>query len=407
MNSLNLTGTEKSLAAGIKNHIKELVCEMPNRHPGSAGNKMATEYFRKTVEQCGFQTECDWFDCIDWQGGEVMLESAGESFTAFPGPYSLPCDTEAELVEISTLAELNEKEFRGKVLLVRGELAKEQLVPIGYPFYSREDHALIIEIIQEKSPSAIIAATDLNPCATAALSPFPLFEDAAFNIPSAYMSAEEGTRLSAFAGNKVRLKFESLRIPARACNVVARKGEAENGKIVVCAHIDAKKTTPGALDNAAGISVLLALAELLKDYSGGRQIELLAINGEDYYTGSGEVEYLKSNRASLKNTILAINLDAPGYIDGDTCYSFYECSQETEKEIRGILAGHEGISEGESWPMSDHMVFAMNGVPAMAFTSEKMMYLCSTVNHTEKDVPELVDAGKLAAAARAILHILQ
>ena len=91
MDLLNLTETEKSLASGIKNHIEKLALQMPNRHPGSDGNKMATEYFRKAVEQSGFQTECEWFDCIDWQCGIVTLESYNEKFHTLVSPYSLPC----------------------------------------------------------------------------------------------------------------------------------------------------------------------------------------------------------------------------------------------------------------------------------------------------------------------------
>ena len=34
---------------------------------------------------------------------------------------------------------------------------------------------------------------------------------------------------------------------------------------VLCAHIDSKLNTPGALDNAAGVVTLLLLAELLAD----------------------------------------------------------------------------------------------------------------------------------------------
>ena len=62
-------------------------------------------------------------------------------------------------------------------------------------------------------------------------------------------------------------------------------------KITVFAHIDAKDGTPGALDNGAGVVVLLLLAELLQDYDGGVELELVALNGEDYYSAAGEMQY--------------------------------------------------------------------------------------------------------------------
>ena len=66
--------------------------------------------------------------------------------------------------------------------------------------------------------------------------------------------------------------------------------------IVFCAHIDAKKDTPGALDNATGIATLLALSKLLTEYSGSLCIEIVAFNGEDYYAASGQMQYLKGIR---------------------------------------------------------------------------------------------------------------
>lgn len=395
------------LAADINEHLQTICMKIPNRHPGSKGNADAAEYFSRITSQAGLQVRSDWFGCMDWECGSVILEAGQEKFEAFAGPYSLPYSGVCELTEVSTLDELKAKQLTGRIILIHGELAKEQFVPKNYPFYSVDEHKEIIAILEEARPAAIIAATGKNPYSTAALSPFPLIEDGAFDIPSVYMTVEEGRRLRSYAGMNVTLKFESARIPARACNVIARKNTGTEKKIVICAHIDAKKTTPGALDNAAGISVLLGLARLLENYSGNYQVELLAINGEDYYAGSGEVDYLQRYSSDMKNTELAINIDAAGYKDGDTHYSFYECSEKSSSRLSEIFSSYEGISEGESWPMSDHMVFAMNGVPAVAITSEKFMHVCSTINHTEKDVPEEVDAGKLAALSCAIMDLLE
>ena len=62
----------------------------------------------------------------------------------------------------------------------------------------------------------------------------------------------------------------------------------------ICAHIDSKMGTPGALDNASGTTVLLLLAELLADYRGSLGVDIAAINGEDYYSVTGEIVYLSS-----------------------------------------------------------------------------------------------------------------
>jgi aminopeptidase YwaD len=70
--------------------------------------------------------------------------------------------------------------------------------------------------------------------------------------------------------------------------------------MVVLAHIDAKAGSPGALDNAAGVVVLLLLAELLAGDTLPSSIELVAINGEDYYSNPGEQLFLGANAAAWR-----------------------------------------------------------------------------------------------------------
>ena len=143
--------------------------------------------------------------------------------------------------------------------------------------------------------------------------PFPLIEDGDFNIPSVYMTEEEGNRLLFSVGRTVSLSSISTRVPGKGCNVVARKGSPSGQRIVVTAHIDAKKGTPGAMDNASGVVVLLLLAELLGEYTGGRLIELVALNGEDYYAVPGQMLYLAQNKDRFHEILLNINIDGAGY----------------------------------------------------------------------------------------------
>jgi aminopeptidase YwaD len=175
---------------------------------------------------------------------------------------------------------------------------------------------------------------------------------------------------------------------------------------VLCAHIDSKDNTPGALDNAAGVVVLLLLAELLKDYDGQLCVEIVALNGEDYYSSPGEVHYLTSNTGKFNEVLLNINIDGAGYYWGDTAYSLYDCPDEIAASIRKTFAAHAGIVAGEQWYQSDHMLFVQNRAPALAITSERVMEFLPHIPHTPKDKPELVDCSKLAAVALALQELL-
>jgi aminopeptidase YwaD len=108
----------------------------------------------------------------------------------------------------------------------------------------------------------------------------------------------------------------------------------------------------------------------------------------------------------MGNIVLNVNLDAPGYRQGNTAYSLYGCADEIAATIRGTLSGREGIIEGEAWHQGDHMVFVQNQAPALAITSERFMEIESTVAHTALDRPELVDPQKLADLALALRDLL-
>ena len=393
------------LSHKAEEYLRFLCLELPTRRVGSGGNRTATETLARILDSFNFAVECPEFDCIDWTQGGVHLTAGGESFEAFASPYSLGCQVRAPLEIVNTLEELETAKAGDSVLLVRGELTREQLMPKNFPFYNPEEHQWIVQLLETKKPLAIIAATSRNPELAGGAYPFPLIEDGDFHIPSVYMTEEEGNRLAAHAGDPVKLESRVDRFPAKACNVVAKKEGKNNRRVVLTAHIDSKPGTPGALDNASGIVVLLMVAELLRGYDGSLGIEIVAINGEDYYSAGGEILYLKNNQGKLNQILLNINLDGVGYIHGDTSCSLYGCPDELASIIRKTMSVHPGIVEGEQWYQGDHMIFVQNQVPAMAITSHVFGELMTEITHTSKDVPELVDAGKLVGVA-SFLHDL-
>jgi aminopeptidase YwaD len=343
---------------------------------------------------------------MDWRQDGARLEVAGAQFDVQASPYTLGCRVRAPLAVASTVEELEAVEGGGKVLLIHGELAKEQLMPKNFSFYNPEHHQAIYGLLEAQGPLAIAAATSRNPELAGGLYPFPLFEDGDFDIPSVYMKDKEGARLATHAGQEVELDITAERIPAKGCNVIALKGPGEGRRVVVCAHIDAKLGTPGALDNATGIVVLLLLAELLADYSQALGVELVAFNGEDYYSAPGQVQYLSRNRERFAEIVLATNLDGAGYYKGNTAYSLYDCPPEVASLIHSAFSVCANAVEGEQWYQSDHTVFVQSGVPALAITSDSFTELWTKVAHTPRDRPDIVDSGRLADIALALRELV-
>ena len=220
-------------------YLDTLCHTISTRRLGTQGNRDATTFFLDTIATFGFQTKSQPFDCIDMRQGKTQLSAGSQKFEAFPGPFTLGCAVHADLVCVETLDELEHSQSEGKILLLHGEIAKEQLMPKGFVFYNPEEHQHIYRVIEEKKPSAVISATSKNPEAAGAIYPFSMIEDGDFNIPAAYMKEIEGEKLLAFAGKEISFLMESDRISSRGENITANKGDKEK-KIVLCAHIDTK-----------------------------------------------------------------------------------------------------------------------------------------------------------------------
>lgn len=379
------------------------ICSVePNRRTGSKGNKDACDYFSGIVKALGYAVETEPFNCLDYKAEKALLSCKGKPFPVYVSPYSLGCDIEDELVTVSTVKELEKISCRNKILLMKDEICEEQLMPKNFVFYNPDHHKRVYALLEEKRPAAIITATAKKPEQVGALYPFPLIVDGDFDIPSVYCTDVVGNEIAEKKGTAVELVIQAERIPSSSCNVIARKNREGNAKIVVCAHIDAYEDSPGASDNASGTVVLLLLAELLRDYDGSKCIELIAFNGEDHYSAGGQMDYLGKYGSGIDEIILLINVDDVGYKGGRSAYSFYQCGNDVQNKLRLIFTGYGDIVEGDSWYSGDHMIFVQKGKSALALTSEKMPELMMTVTHTEKDVPDLVDAAKLVGVAGAL-----
>jgi Zn-dependent M28 family amino/carboxypeptidase len=82
-----------------------------------------------------------------------------------------------------------------------------------------------------------------------------------------------------------------LIIPETAFNIVGRKSNQTHERIAITAHIDTKIDTPGAIDNGMGVTILLLLAELLKDYG-----------------APGQVKYIEQNVGRFGDMLLNVNI---------------------------------------------------------------------------------------------------
>lgn len=392
------------LITTAQHHLHHLCNVIGERRVGSAGNRQATAYAEQIVKAAGWNAEITPLQVIDWQTEGTGLTCNGQSFIVFSSPYSKGCAEEGEWIAVGSVEALEKSDIRNKIVLLHGEIAAEQIAPKYFPFWNPEAHQQIISLLEKGAPKALICATGLNASAAGGAYPFPLFEDGDFDIPSVYMKDTEGEKLLRLAGHPITLISKARRIPETAYNLIARLGAESAERIVISAHIDAKIGTPGAIDNGTGVTILLLLAELLKQHPVHYNLELAFFNGEDYYGAPGQVKYLEQNAEKLSNILLNINIDGAGYKEGLSGFSPFELPDRLHAAFQELLRETPDIVEGLPWYQGDHSIFLQNGLPAIAVSSQWFIEHIDNqeITHTPNDHPGIVDYQRVAECALAI-----
>lgn len=394
-------------AARIREHVDALCGFGPDRHPGTESNEAATRFVARVMAESGLAVETLEFDVPSWHPGRASLRGAGVELRMYPSPFSASFSGAGTLVAVSCERELDAIDARDAIVLLHGEIATEQFTPRDYPWYANPEHAAVLDTLEAMGPAAIITATGKNPATTAGMSPFPLIEEVRFSVPSAYLSAEEGHELLARVGTVVEVSIDSKTTPGRGFQPIGRRQGTGAGRVIVAAHVDTKPDTPGALDNAAGVATILAVAQILEDEELACDVEFVPFNGEDHVMSPGEVAYL-ARYPDVADVRLMINVDDAGLPGGPSAVSTYGLDAVTQALVaQCVSAAGDDVVEGPQWPSSDHMIFAMRGVQSVAVTAWGLETVMGEITHTPLDTPDRVDEGVLADAAYFIASLIR
>ena len=398
-------GGDRALLGGVAADLAVLTA-YPDRHVGGVGNRAATGHFAARASALGLQVARTPFECIEWEYGEARLEVAGQHFPLHVGPYSLPCTARARLIDATTVEDLETPAISGAVVLLRGQIAAHQVMPKNFTFYNPAEHRRIVAALEQNRPAAVIAATGRDPEMVGSQYPFPLFEDGDLEIPNAYLTDADGERLRAFIGDLVRVRIDSTRLPATAEQITAVAPGDRPGRVVVSAHIDSRRGSPGALDNASGVATLLALGALMTGDRDRPTIELVPFNGEDDYAAPGEMLWLADNEGAMGDIIVGINIDDLGWRGTANHVSFYSCPPQIEAAARDAMGQFPNTAEGPQWFQSDHAIFGLYGRPAIAMATSDIAGFMDGYAHSERDTIELVDPALVAEAARFVAAVI-
>ena len=387
-----------AIAHGTLEHVKHLAVHIGSRPIGSPANLAAAEYIDGVFKQSHLAVERQEIPCPDWTAEQTSLELNGEPLEAFANTFSPSCDVSTDTIPVCTLAELEAAEISGRVPVFYGDLAQGELATKGGIYISERD-GRILQLLDERRPLGIIT---INPTLHAH---WRLIEDFDLDIPSVTVSALSGLKLLRSPGAIVRLRVVARHTPSSTANVIGRlRGEIPE-RIVFCAHYDSKVDTPGAYDNAAGVGVLLTLAQLLSQRRHRHTLEWVAFTGEEG-AGLGDMEYARGARRDghgFDQVTAAINIDGVGPFTGTTTAASYAASPKLEALLEEKMQKYPGIIRVEPWPASDHYIFYSNGAPSIALTSKGI----KDIYHTLSDTIEWISPQKLEEAVQLTLDLVE
>lgn len=385
--------------AQLTRHLHTLAVEIGCRPIGSAANEAAADYIRNVFHGLGLAVEEQAYRCTGWDCRGAWLGIRDEVLPVEANAFSPSCDVTAAAIPASTLAELAAADLTGKIALLHGELVREPLAAKLWFLRGERDDA-IIAALEGKRPAALLAPPP----------PTPQYEqftaDWELEIPAATVPVAVIERLLAQPG-PLHLRLDCAKYPATARNIVARKpvswpADTLARKIALMAHFDTRINIPGALDNAGGVAVLLALAEALSGVALPFDLEFIAFNGEEYLP-MGDDEYVRrAGEASFVGVTLAINMDGAGYAGGCNTIAPFNLGPELAGRIEAVVACHPAVQWVEPWPQSNHSTFAFRGVPALAFSSTGAFELA----HLPTDTMDKVSVEKLAEVVDVVREIV-
>jgi aminopeptidase YwaD len=387
-----------SFADRALEHVKYLSVQIGSRPIGSPANLAAADYISKVFTSCGLSVERQEISCPDWSVEQTSLVLSGESLEASANTFSPSCDVTALIEPVCTPAELEAATITERILVFYGDMAQTELATKGGIYISDRDRRTL-QLLEEKHPAGIIT---INPTLHAR---WRIIEDFDLDIPSVTVSASSGLKLLKHPGAVVQMKIAARRSPSHTDNVIGRlQGEIPQ-RIAFCAHYDSKVDTPGAYDNAAGMGVLLGLAEVLSQRQHRHTLEWIAFTGEEG-AGLGDMEYARQAKRTgngFDQITTLINIDGVGPYTGTTTVASFSASPALEALLDRETNQFPGIMRVEPWPASDHYIFYSNGTPSIALTSKGI----KDIFHTLSDTYDWISGEKLAETVRLVLALVE
>lgn len=362
--------------------VRYLADELGPRPAGGESERRAAEYVARTLTDGGLEAQTHAFLFRGWrasQGAELSFRDEQGSVSRLTGvqlPYTGATAPEGESGRLT---------WQGTWAMIPGRLLCPRFLVIG----------------TDGQPKAALVAT---PMGAARLLPNPL---PLLVLPTICVSEDDGLRLACLARSSADAPIVNVTCPPawegplRSQNIIATVGRTDR-VLALTAHYDSVDGSPGANDNASGVSLLLRLARRLRRSPETRVGFRLAFYGaeEPLFVGSRSDVTDLATSCELPRILGCLNFDMMG-VGGEfnvRCPS----SSVWARAARGIGAGSSGgvrIHPVPEAAASDHWAFHEAGVDSAQLTRTPDLAYHSSADVSGRFKAEDLDSAESVAWA--------
>ena len=394
--------------------VEELTTEVGPRLVGTPGDAKAVEWATKRLKSLGFdKVWTEEFTTPFWQRGQARLEIVSPFpqslvLAALGGSVSTPNEgIQAAVVMFNSLEELmaaDRSKIAGKIVFINKAMTKDrQGSQYGKVVGGRSKGAVEAAKLGAKAIIIRSVGTSNNRFAhTGKMT----YEEGVDKIPAAAISVPDAQQLARILNKapdaKIKLNLQTTNEDAISHNVIAEMTGSERPQeiVLIGAHLDSWDQGTGALDDGAGVGIVMATAVLVKQQAKPKRTIRVVLYGNEEGGLVGARAYAAKHSEELKNHVFASESDfGAGKIwqfdtgFGNKALAF---AAEIQKKLAplGIQPGNNQAFGGP-----DVSVLKPFGVPVASLEQDGTDYF--DYHHTPNDTLDKIDPKALEQNVQA------
>jgi hypothetical protein len=399
--------------SGAAELVRSLSDEVGPRLSGSPGDARAVAWALRTMRAMGLaNVRAEPVRVPRWERGAER----GDVIAPFPHPVALaalggsvgtpPDGVEAEVVEAASLDALDalpEARVRGRIVYLHRVMARHRT---GQGYGEAVPVRVRAAVAAARKGAIAVILRSIGTDGTRAPHTGAMrYDDAVPRIPAAALSTADGDILHRILAEhpgavRFRLSLGCRTLPdADSANVVGEVpgGELAGEVVLLGAHLDSWDLGTGALDDGAGIAIVLTAARAVMAAGTPRRTVRVVLFANEENGGAGARAYAEAHRDELARHAVALEADAG---DGRVLTTRYAGAAEGREAFHrvalalapmgvreGAEAAHGGADLGPLGPA---------GVPRVDLGQDMRTYFDH--HHTANDTPAVLDERALDQA---------